>query len=97
MDSEIKREALYDVEPEFEVKIESQTFQKELEVMKNINGTEIKPEKLDQTFVVKKETSENMGSWSAVTLQFMYDEFVEDYEPTKADLQDQAVIFEFRQ
>nr|AAB28272.1 Ral, LMW-GBP=low-molecular-weight GTP-binding protein {internal fragment} [cattle, brain synaptic vesicles, Peptide Partial, 24 aa] [Bos taurus] len=22
---------------------------------------------------------------SALTLQFMYDEFVEDYEPTKAD------------
>ena len=59
MDSEIKRESLYDVEPEFEVKIERQTFQKGLEVMDNINATEIKPEKLDQTFVVKKETSEN--------------------------------------
>lgn len=30
---------------------------------------------------------------SALTLQFMYDEFVEDYEPTKADSYRKKVIF----
>jgi Ras-related protein Ral-A len=31
---------------------------------------------------------------SALTLQFMYDEFVEDYEPTKADSYRKKVIFD---
>lgn len=33
---------------------------------------------------------------SALTLQFMYDEFVEDYEPTKADSYRKKVTFSFR-
>lgn len=34
---------------------------------------------------------------SALTLQFMYDEFVEDYEPTKADSYRKKVInFRFK-
>lgn len=32
---------------------------------------------------------------SALTLQFMYDEFVEDYEPTKADSYRKKVIIPF--
>lgn len=32
---------------------------------------------------------------SALTLQFMYDEFVEDYEPTKADSYRKKVINSF--
>ena len=31
---------------------------------------------------------------SAITLQFMYDEFVEDYEPTKADSYRKKVVLE---
>ena len=42
MDSKIKREPLHDAEPEFEVKIENQTFQKGLPVINNIEGTKIK-------------------------------------------------------
>lgn len=32
---------------------------------------------------------------SALTLQFMYDEFVEDYEPTKADSYRKKVCLHF--
>lgn len=32
---------------------------------------------------------------SALTLQFMYDEFVEDYEPTKADSYRKKVLMKF--
>jgi Ras-related protein Ral-A len=31
---------------------------------------------------------------SALTLQFMYDEFVEDYEPTKADSYRKKVVLD---
>ena len=48
MDFEIKREPLYDDEPEFGVKNENQVF---------LKGLEVKTEKLDQMFVVKKVPS----------------------------------------